>query len=644
LMNSVPVIILLIIINVAAVYMLDAAREDRIVPMLADSVTGFMIEYSAASVALLAIKHFTVSRALTAAFMLNIILLLLVYLLLKKRPQVHKGRPVPGIDLISGMIIVIGGAAITYKAGITLTPFHQDYYLYHGMSLMNYGRDYIAENCGKIDFYYGLPAYPALMAIGGAVGGIGALLNINTIMTLAIGVYVTLIADRMKLKGICKYAAVAIIMLSPLMVETGKTASCMVFVMLLIVAAIRESLEFIHETNTRKIKQVAGTLLPVTAAVVCIMITSAKSVFFLPLIIALFAIVYAYTDRIQALIMGSVAALCQLILVLACDEFYPNVFNHEWWSWISTAGHDDFYGEAVAIFASAGWLLISLLLLLPAGRRTVSGIFSDNSYIKGIGLFGAGLIVLSAGKIFFNYDPETSSEFITESFLATCIYSGVILIPGAFIYLLIRKRKLPVPPYLAILATTSVYGLFVICSSEVPFITYERLQLSQTIPFIACAVLIGAAALQELTSDLRKQIAVYAIAALIMLPMTIFAMIYRPETSMDAKALEEIASVTDKGHNAILIDEDANALHFAIRLTSHADVFLANEGLPAGYENYYILTYDPEACDELVCEFTAANSSYRADGTPREDFFAYYPVIGAKKISDARTIYLGKIN
>ena len=650
-MNSAVFLIFLFVFNIAAVYVMDTVRDDRIVPLLADGFTGFIIEYIAVSTALILVGHYSVGRAMLAVAAMNTMLVTLLFAVRRRRPELRTRKI--GVDRISGIIIVIGAAACAYRAGITMTSFHQNYYLYHAMSLMNYGvDDALATSCGDVDFYYGFPGYPSVLAIGGAIGGFKAVLNIQMLMSLALGVYLSLIADRMKITGFNKYCTIGFAMLSPIMISAGKAASDSLLICLLTVAAVREMLEFIYNSNAHKdVRKAAGVkdmiagldakvfLFPAFAAVSMLFMITAKTLFFLPLIVAVFCIVYAYSGRIRVLVYCAGATAIQLaVCIIALDKF-PNVFNHEWWSWLSAAGHDDDYGERAAIFMAVAWVVIALMLLLPTGRRCVKSLFADNGYIKGLALFAVVLAAVAIGKMYYIYSEESKSKISLESTFAVSVATGLIIIPGAMLYLLVRSRKLPVPAHMAITATIAVYGLFMICDSEIPYINRVGLEMAPMLPFVIFATLLAGHAMNENKTSIKKQIGFCIAAAVIMVPMSLFAVCYRPETAMDMNDLENIVTITDRGHNAIFIDEEAQPLQFAVRLTCHSDVYLEGENIPEGYDNIYVLSFEKDD-GTIVSEMTPANSDIAVNGAPEDDIGAYYPIIFLKRIDDGRTIYL----
>lgn len=480
----------IIALNICLLWFADSWREKKADVKFADALVTFLVETTGFASLLIFVNKYTYMRVVLGATAFNFLAVAVLSFVLFK-----KGKK-PEIALKFSLDYVTGGIlALSSIIGIlNIKAFD--------IERIKSARE-AAYNVINTDIFdpASTPAYRSIIMLTAKVGGIREMRLMLLVLAICFGILVADICDSLKMNRTYKWVTVGITMLNPITLYAIKVPTVYLYLALLVALAIKEASAAVKNKTT-----MVFMLIPLTA----MMLVTIKTLFFMPLIIAVVLTMYAHDQMLERNIMVPIIVFIQAaaigLLRRVCNTY---VFS-EWWSFVSKSNGNKPISHRLIMVSILAYIILALVLLLPAARKTCKSVFADNGILKASGGISILVVMASILKVIYMVEESDTTgaklHLISESLIAFIIYTGIVVIPCAIAFMLGRNIKKPVSSDLAIISMVFAYGLLIVTVAEIPFVGSIKsfADLMMLVPFMPYGIMMGVMEIEDIVNKIKK--------------------------------------------------------------------------------------------------------------------------------------------
>lgn len=338
----------------------------------------------------------------------------------------------------------------------------------------------------------GSPVVSTLYAFTGTVFGLEGMGVIGTVCFLLLAVYVSNIADKLKLKTAGKRIATGIVALCPLLVWTAQNSTPYIFIALAIAVGINELLEISeNESNT----SVAGNVSIFSLAFLVCSLLTIQAILFLPVVLGISIVLCLKNKKTGVRLISLIASLVSVISVFFYASENPAYLVSDWIKPLS--GVESIWQVLIIFSTPAVCLLGSLLLLIKPVFNNIIENVSDKSISAFSAIFSLIALGITIERIVLvSFENDGFYQLFTTSFLSLCLLTGVICIPLIQFFAVFKGAVLRDSNSKLVLLVVFAYAVLgsTILRDNMT-VGYES--LAKMSPFILIVALLAASILQE---------------------------------------------------------------------------------------------------------------------------------------------------
>ncbi len=441
--------------------------------------------------------------------------------------------------------------------------------------------------------YHGIPTYPAILAMWGAIFGIAHMADIQTIFYMLLLFLTSFVCDNLHLKPLSKVIACSVTALSPIVIWAGKSSLTELFLAVLIV------LFLYFLTNGEYPEHYGYSIIP-------IMIFSCYHVSIytlMPYVLIIYAGMYFFTKRkiFAGMLFFSVLEYLLSYLIMRHIQPFYTMNNYRF-----VFGHGvNVYNITQAVFVISGVLILlcMIYILLVWKKKNTESLKTFLENRQNAVLMQWLLICLTAMPfIYILYQSfvklDTIKHITALTISGFALNAGLFLLPVGTAVIFIRPKifleseaKLVI--FVSYFYCVLIYAAFL--RFEIEFYYYYARYLT---PFIACGVLFAVTALDKSNPKIFLAVSVVSIGCF--LPYSGFLMHHKDDTRMEWSVLEDITEQIET-HSCVVIETDTlPTLWLPVRAVTKAHVYPVEKDFTAQmktlsehYEKIYFLSQKP---------------------------------------------------
>lgn len=597
-------------------------KEKNIIESAVMGIILFFCTYITGSIALFVIDRFSLFRAICAAFIINIVLLLITVKFRKTKPftlnSIFRCNMSLKDVLIPVIVALLALPLVSEKNELFGMGQDQGVYQIQAICFMNNNNDrqkdfsefhkletqeeresfeYFVKNAlrgydipnenypdtvydrnvSKVSgIIHGIPTFSAMLAMWGTLFGMSNMFGIESLFYVLMIFLIFFVCRNLKLKKGASLCACAVAAAAPVIIWTAKSSLTEMFLTLLPLIFIY----FISDEENPNTKWLSVT------AIIIFGFYHVSIYTMIPMFFIIYGGLYFFTREKQFAILMPATSLIYLISFFVMKQVQP-LYTMNNYSPVFALGIDQHSVTAAVIVFCIALIIASAIYIMLVSKSNKN--FDKTSFnqkaaeCRWFRILMTMLIILPVVcitvKALFKYDLWDEANHIT--LLGFIGNAGIIMIPLAmfaavvFVKHCIEKNSRLVL-FLMFFYCILIYSLFL--RYELQYYYYYSRYLG---PFIPVAVLFAVMILDRFENKLIYPTAIAGL--LFVAPYDRYLMNHKDDTRMEWSVLEDIADITSEG-DCLLIDRSyMDHLWLPLKNITNADIYPYEDDL----ENHF---------------------------------------------------------
>lgn len=585
-------------------------EKQEVVKTAVLTLTTFLLSYVVISGFLFWINKFTINGTLVGVIIVGSLLLIIAFLVFKRRPRVSWNCKSSIIPLILFLVIlpvsfqkfgffgmgqdqgVYQTKAIALLYGYTDNTYdldeidklvvnnEQEVAAYKAGISEAYGFNIYQDTLGNATghatgegAFHGIPTYPAVLALWGSIFGCQNMGGINTLFILCAIFLIYYTCLNLKLKKKAAAAVTFLFAISPVLLWVTKSTLTENVTILIMMA-------FMYLLTDREHDSLKWlSFFPITAFA----FLHVSVYVMMPMFVIIYFVYFLMTGQKKYMISSiliTVSYKLGYLMMMSVSQAYTEG-NYDF---IQRLGISQRHIPLYTTLAVVAVVILSLvMMLIPYKKSAVNNVnkLADSKIFQLIMGWVARFVVIGCAYVGYKYIKHSDFSLANSTMYAYCAASAVAIIPLIILTILVRPKLMMKNIESALMGFLFFYCVIIYATVLSPYVIYYNYYSRYVTVYLAIVLIFGAVLLSNISVkkfDMTKvRIGVYGLvtifAAIIYFRYDVFMINNQDESRMDWEVVESVTDMLDENDILIVDGDIKNQLLYTTKIMSGAKVF-----------------------------------------------------------------------